>query len=226
MKTVRDNALIIFARSPKLGKVKTRLSESLGDNFALKFYKLCAEHVFNECKKLNAKNSSVYLFYTGKGDEELIKKWAGTPFIFSLQTGTNLGQRMEDAFYKVFAGGANKVLIIGTDVPDIELSLIEDALYFLDTNDVVIGPSMDGGYYLLGMKKLYKDLLKKIPWSTNFVFEETVNKIKSKKLKYKVMTKLYDIDTEEDLRKWLSADNLLKSNSIKNKIFKELPNYK
>ncbi len=222
MKTNPERALIIFARSPELGKVKTRLSESLGDDFALTFYKLCAEHIFEECKRLGKNNTAPYLFFTGKDDEDVMNKWVGTSFVYSLQTGKNLGQRMENAFNKVFTNGAKKAIIIGTDVPDIKFTLIENAFNQLDTHDVVIGPSMDGGYYLLGMKKVYNFLFDNISWSTNSVFAETVKKIESNKLKYKVLEKMYDIDTEEDLRKWLSLDNSPKNNSIKDKILNEL----
>ncbi len=222
MEIEHERAVIIFARSPKLGQVKTRLAESLGNEFALKFYTLCAKHVFDECRKLSSYNTRLYIFFAGDNAGG-IKKLTGNSFSYFLQSGNDLGQRMENAFNLVFKTGAKKVLIIGTDVPDIDSSLIENSFELLNINDLVIGPSLDGGYYLLGLKKPYNDLFYNISWSTKSVFEETLKKIKSKKIKFKVTARLYDIDTEDDLRKWLSALNTNKNNSFKNKILKDLP---
>jgi hypothetical protein len=195
-------AVIIFARYPNKGKVKTRLAKEIGEESALEFYKSCAENTFAECKKLKSEKILLYLFYSDVKDKALITKWAGSEFLFIPQTGTTLGEKMQNAFEEVFSNGVKKAVIIGTDIPDIEANLIKDSCDILNCADTVIGPSADGGYYLLGMKKAHTFLFNDIKWSTNSVFAETCNRIIINKLTFFVLPKLIDIDIKDDFIEW------------------------
>ena len=122
---------------------------------------------------------------------------------------------MKNAFEKVFSAGSQKVIIVGTDIPDLSKEVIIKAFELLDSNDVVIGPAKDGGYYLLGMKKMHTKLFDKIEYSTSSVLSETLLKIKELNLTYHLLPELRDIDTEEDLLNWLNHDY---SNPIKKNV--------
>ncbi len=195
------NALIIFARYPEPGKVKTRLASSIGKEKAAMLYKQWAEKIFFESEQAKL-ISHRYLFYTERRDSRKIKKWVRNGFLFHAQRGNQLGDRMKAAFQKVFNDKIQKALIVGTDSPDLTGELIDSAVKKLDECDIVIGPANDGGYYLLGMQRYYPELFDEIPWSTGEVLKETVRKIKKLNLQYHCLPVLYDIDTFEDLNHW------------------------
>ena len=132
--------------------------------------------------------------------------WVEQEFEKLLQADGNLGERMIEAFRTAFAAGTERVIIIGSDCFDITPEIIELAYQKLNNADVVIGPANDGGYYLIGMKKLYVDLFQEIEWSTASVFKDTVLKVKTAGCTYETLPTLIDIDTEEDLK--ASAFNL------------------
>jgi rSAM/selenodomain-associated transferase 1 len=209
----KKTSLIIFARFPSKGKVKTRLAKDTGDNYALRFYTLCAEEIFRQTKRL--KSFSKYLFYTEAEEKEKVMRWAGAKYLYALQAGKDLGERMLNAFELAFSHNAEKVIVVGTDVPDLNAGIIKEAERKLDEADLVIGPSNDGGYYLLGMKKVYKDLFQEIAWSSGSVFDSTMKKAEELNLKTIKLEMLRDIDTKNDLDEWL---NLPQVNSLKRKI--------
>ncbi len=203
MKKYNKTSLIIFARYPVGGKVKTRLAEDMGDAFAAKFYKICAEHTFAECRKLTDAGIKCFLFFSDPAEKKLIENWVGAGFEFMPQSGRNLGERMSAAFEIVFELGAEKALIIGTDLPDISAESIEEAAEGLKKTEAVIGPAADGGYYLLGVKKYDPELFIDIKWSTGAVFEQTISKLAEKKITTSLLPEMNDIDTKEDLILWL-----------------------
>lgn len=212
-KKKRNNSLIIFLRYPENGNVKTRLAKTTSYDFATSFYKTCAERIINEVKEIKSINR--FAFYSNKDEKTKVEKWLGSKLFFSPQEGKSLGERMQNAFAKVFSSGAKKVVIVGTDVPDLSAEIIREAFNKLDESDVVIGPSKDGGYYLLGMKKLHNQLFEDIEFSTAEVYSETVSRLKNFNLTYHILPELQDIDTEEDLINWLNGNN---KNDIRNEI--------
>ena len=200
-----DKALIIFVRYPEPGKVKTRLAESTNGDFACDVYKIFTQNIFGEISSLKYFNN--YVFYTEEKDKDKIIKWTNNEFVCFPQQGNDLGERMLNAFRIVFNQQNQKAIIIGTDIPDLSKEIISEAVDVLDENDIVIGPSYDGGYYLLGMKKIYKYLFENIEWSSNSVFGSTIDKAKSTNLKVKELQLLRDIDTKKGLDNWLSETN-------------------
>jgi rSAM/selenodomain-associated transferase 1 len=198
---IKRASIIIFTRYPLEGKVKRRLASTIGNYYAKEFYKIISEQIINGTKLI--RDSYKYVFYSDKNEKDLIKKWLGKSFIYSHQEGNDLGEKMTNAFHKVFSQGARKSIIIGTDIPDLSPHIIKEAIKKLDKTDIVIGPSKDGGYYLLGMKKYYPSLFKNIKYSSSTVFSETVAIAEKINLTYSTLELLQDIDTQDDIKCWI-----------------------
>jgi len=190
--TESRKALIIFTRNPELGKCKTRLAITIGDKAALDIYKHLLQHTATVTKNVNA---DCYVFYS----EAIIDKdiWDNNFFNKKLQNGNDLGERMHNAFKELFRLGYHSVCIVGSDLLDLNSKIIEEAYKRLYENDVVIGPAEDGGYYLLGIKKLHPKLFKDKIWGTNTVYESTLSDLQGENV-YK-LKELKDIDTFEDI---------------------------
>jgi len=201
MTSTQKNALIIFVRTPLLGKVKTRLAATVGNGQALKIYVQLLQHTK---KVAGGANSTCFVFYA---DEiQLNDMWPLPMFSKKLQANGDLGHRMQNAFEEVFAEGYQKVCIVGSDCPGLTTNHIDNAFELLNNNEVVIGPSYDGGYYLLAMKILQCNLFKNIPWSTAEVMVDTISKLNHVGTSFALLTKLSDVDTEGD---WLDNKHLL-----------------
>tara|TARA_B110000483_G_scaffold233921_1_gene303276 strand:+ start:3336 stop:3935 length:600 start_codon:yes stop_codon:yes gene_type:complete len=185
--------IIVFVRTPELGKVKTRLAKSIGDQSALTIYKLLLKHTASVIHDLSFDK---VVYYSEKVKEN--DSWDTNLFRKKVQKGTDLGERMQNAFETGFEQGYEKVLIIGSDLYDIKPTHITSAFKALEIHDITIGPSLDGGYYLLGMKQLYPALFKNKKWGTDSVLEYTLNDLKQQNVK--LMEALNDIDTLEDLQ--------------------------
>ncbi len=194
--TVNSRALIIFARRPEAGKVKTRLSATIGNDKALAIYIRLLEHTRDAVNELSCEK---YVFLTHEKHDDF---WNG--FIHELQQGNTLGDRMSHAFDLLFEKGHEHVIIIGTDCPDITPEIVEEAFRQLNSNDIVIGPAEDGGYYLLGMNRYHATLFQDIQWSSEIVYNQTMKKIVDDNLRYYNLPVLADVDEEKDLPKdWL-----------------------
>jgi uncharacterized protein len=200
----KDAAIIVFARFPVEGKVKTRLARETNNEFATSFYKICADHTFSELLKSKKKSVDVYLFCSEKSEMSKIISWTDNKFVYQAQQGDNLGLRMFNAFTFVFNEGYKKVIIIGTDAPDLSSTIVQNAINILTEKHCVIGPANDGGYYLLGFRSSVINVFRGIEWSTQSVFENTIEKLKLSKTNFFVLDELIDIDTKEDLTKWIN----------------------
>ncbi len=190
-----QSALIIFQKNETLGKVKTRLAASVGDQKALEIYQLLIEYTHAQVKALDV---DCFIFYSDFIPED---KKKSDQFSFRVQSGKDLGDRMKNAFESIFSEGYEKVAIIGTDCADLTQSHLKKAFDSLDKFDAVIGPALDGGYYLFGMKKLIPKIFNDITWSSEQVFEQTVQKLNSHNLTLALLEPLNDIDQLEDWEK-------------------------
>ncbi|GAB3522394.1 TIGR04282 family arsenosugar biosynthesis glycosyltransferase [Emticicia fontis] len=196
-----QQAIIIFVRNPELGKVKTRLAKGIGDEEALQVYIRLLKKTHEAIKHIDAHK---FVFYAdGINQNDL---WENDLFIKAQQTGNDLGERMYNAFTYLFSKGYGKVLIIGSDCPDLETAIIEEAFLSLSEYEVVIGPTFDGGYYLLGLKKPNSCFFENKLWSTDSVYHDTIQNISELNLSYKALAQLADIDTVED---WLPYKDML-----------------
>ena len=124
MTNFENAAIIIFAKLPAAGKVKTRLAAEIGNNFAMTFYIKCADHIFDEVSQLKNHGIDCYLFYGTDDNISEIKKWVNKNFVYTPQSDGDLGNKMSKAFQNVFAHGKKKIIIIGTDIPDISKEII------------------------------------------------------------------------------------------------------
>ncbi|MFC1964712.1 TIGR04282 family arsenosugar biosynthesis glycosyltransferase [Chloroflexota bacterium] len=197
-------ALVIFIRFPHSGKVKSRLAQTLGPGIATVFYQLCAQKIVCELDQFSGEVNK-YLSYSQKSDKDEIGHWAGSRFRLIPQDEGDLGQRLEQSFRSLLKGGFGKAIIMASDVPDLTKNIMNDAVSALDDHDLVIGPCNDGGYYLIGMKKLHGELFEGISWSTDKVLEQTLTIASEQELSVFSLITLRDIDTEHDLKEWVRS---------------------
>lgn len=195
--------IMVFLKNPDYGKVKTRLARDIGEARALSVYKALTRYTLGVVEKINAR---IQLWYSSYLPEHQNTEKVESFFELHLQKGENLGERMSGAFRLAFGEGAQKALVIGSDCPELRKTHLEKALKLLNKNDLVIGPSEDGGYYLLGMRAYYPGLFEGIEWSSPTVFTSTMNKAEEKGLSVHKLDMLNDIDTAEDLRKYQKAN--------------------
>lgn len=184
--------VLVFAKAPISGTVKTRLAFVIGNKKALWIYKKLLYKTDSELKKLS---QDVVVFYHG-GPSTIFKK-IFLAFQKKSQLGEDLGERMKSAFQWGFDKGYEKILIIGTDLWDLSKPLLENAFKQLDSNDYVIGPASDGGYYLLGCKKFTKHLFTEKKWGSPEVYHQTMKELMGKSVA--ILDEKNDIDTLEDL---------------------------
>lgn len=188
------NGLIIFIKNPVKGKVKTRLAATIGDDMALEIYQKLIRHTLNIVEHIAADK---FIFFSDSIDETI--RYVNTPVYKEVQSGNDLGEKMNNAFMQLFKGGYKRVVIVGTDCPGITANILEKAFDEFNNSDVVIGPATDGGYYLLGLKEMHNHLFEKIAWSTSAVLHSTIERCSANKLSYYLLSALSDVDKEEDL---------------------------
>ncbi len=191
------DALLIFVKNAVLGKVKTRLAESVGAERALRIYIELLQHTRNitqpvECEKFVYFSSFIPV-------SDMI--WANDDFQQRLQQGEDLGSRMSNAFSEVFEEGHERAVVIGSDCAELNEAIIRRAYHELEDSDIVIGPATDGGYYLLGMNEYHPELFENKHWSTQTVFDETIHDMIEHGWVWQELPMLSDVDTEEDLER-------------------------
>ena len=196
--STKKNALIVFSRNPILGKVKTRIAKSCGNKKALEIYKKLIQ--INEKTISNFTEIKTFIFF----DENIDNQYYKNEIYKEKQEGNTLGEKMLNAFKLVKKKGYKNIIIIGNDCPYITSLILKNAFEKLNKYDYVIGPTYDGGYYLLGMKKINKNLFIEKEWSTESVFEDTLKNIKKEDKKIFILEKLEDIDYYEN---WTTFKN-------------------
>lgn len=194
MDQAQKSLLIIFYRNPKMGEVKTRLASTLGKEKALNIYKKLAIHTKNITEPLLMDK---IVFYSEAID--LMDVWPNAIYLKALQEGKDLGDKMKHSFTAGFESAYTSICIIGTDCYELTTKTIEQAFHLLQSSDTVIGPAMDGGYYLLGMRRLHEPLFRRKEWGGPTVFNETLRDFEAMGLKYAKLQILRDVDTEADL---------------------------
>lgn len=187
--------LIIFVKNPEIGKVKTRLAKSLGEEAALAVYLKLLTHTQHVVEGLDCDKAVYYSKYIDTEDN-----WDNKHYQKHLQKGADLGERMAHAISTALAIGYDSVCLIGTDIYEITTGVINHAFSELEKNDVVIGPAKDGGYYLIGMNRPYPQIFNLKQWSTSNVYSKTIELIEQAHLAYGQTKMLNDIDVLEDLK--------------------------
>jgi uncharacterized protein len=189
---LKSNALVIFVKNARRGHVKTRLASSLGEDKALSIYLALCERVRNICLGFSVK---CYVYYSEfiPSEPDL---WENDFFIKRKQDSVaDLGLRMKAAFNELLPVHSS-VRLIGTDIPHLSTDLLEES-----NADVILGPSDDGGYYLIGMKKINDYLFHNMTWSIDTVLSETIQRISMNNKTYHLLKTLPDIDTADDWEK-------------------------
>ena len=192
--------IIVFVKNIKLGKVKTRLAKTIGNQGAFEVYSELVKITEKATDNLSI-DKRIYF-----SDAIIDSKWKGN--YKAVQKGEHLGERMKNAFIKGFEDGYERIVLIGSDLPDINFSHIENGLQNLKTNNVVFGPAIDGGYYLVGMSKMYDSIFNNKPWSQSNLLDITLEELKHNNISFALLDPLNDIDTFEDLE----ASSIYKSN--------------
>ncbi|HXX82156.1 MAG TPA: TIGR04282 family arsenosugar biosynthesis glycosyltransferase [Thermodesulfovibrionales bacterium] len=192
-------SVILFVRSPERGKVKSRLAAAIGKEMALEVYKGFVLDIIETLKK---GHYPFRLFFYPRSSEGRVVKWLGKDFVYFPQEGSDIGKRMENAFIQSFSMGSEKVVLIGSDIPDLPNSVIDRAFSSLYKSDAVVGPASDGGYYLIGFKttSFLPDIFHGIHWSTSSVCQETMAIFRHFQLRVHVLRQWNDVDTFDDLR--------------------------
>lgn len=194
--------LIIFGRYPVAGRTKTRLIPALGPAGAADLQRRLTEDILETVRRFaRPREIEVEVCFEG-GSKQKMRRWLGSDEILSRQVPGNLGERMQSAFLGAFQRGADRVVLLGTDIPQLRTDHLEQAFDALAENDVVIGPSTDGGYWLIGANHPI-DLFEGIHWSTDVVFSQTLALAKEQGLRVITLSPLNDIDTAEDLKQVL-----------------------
>ena len=188
----KPSLLIVFVKNIKLGKVKTRLAKTIGDDAAFEVYK----KLVSITEKASTDIDIEKRIYFSQSIVE--SQWEGLSK--HVQHGADLGERMKNAFQQAFSDGYSKVILIGSDLPDMNADVLKDAFSELENKDVVIGPAEDGGYYLVGMQKEDFYIFDDMPWRQSDLLLETKAKLDKNRANYAMLTTMNDIDTEEDLR--------------------------
>lgn len=190
-----DVSLIIFVKHPIPGKVKTRLASSIGDEQATTVYRALLAHTHEVTQGFEGMK---YVYYAG----EIIKEdlWSDGQYLKAAQKGNDLGARMLTAFSEVLSGDCDKALVIGSDCPGLTSDHLQRASGALNDHDVVLGPSVDGGYYLIGCRQGHSILFEDIEWSTPSVLTQTLDRCKDLGLSVWTLDTLRDIDDLEDLK--------------------------
>ena len=199
MSLKNKNIVIVFLRAPEKSRVKTRLARGVGDEQALALYKAFVQTTLLAVERSNM-DHRICFFPADK--QALVEDWLGPDHAYMPQIGNDLGQRMGNALAAVFDQGAQKAIIVGTDIPDIRARHLLEAMNLLDQKQVVIGPSLDGGYWLIGFQQdgFCPDLFYQVDWGTETVFSTTLEKCKVANLSPGLLPALQDIDSLEDLQ--------------------------
>lgn len=195
--------LIFFTRYPEPGRAKTRLVPALGETGAAALHRRLANHCLARLSPLwESSGLSLTVFYTG-GNEQQMQDWLpGVKLV--RQQGVGLGERMITAFNQARRQGAKRILLVGSDCPDLSAAIIRQGLADLLVHDLVVGPTHDGGYYLIGISADYtpaslRRLMTNIRWGTADVLRETLNRIRMAGNSCALLPLLHDIDRPQDL---------------------------
>ncbi|MBD2344454.1 TIGR04282 family arsenosugar biosynthesis glycosyltransferase [Anabaena subtropica] len=199
---IQPQHLIIFTRYPEPGKTKTRLIPALGTLGAANLQREMTEYTISQVRELQkVVNVSVEVRFAG-GDLQLMEEWLGCDLVYQPQGNGDLGSRIERSLYNAFQDHAQQVVIIGTDCPGLNSRILAQAFAQKDTVDLILGPAIDGGYYLIGLRRFIPELFVNIDWGTSQVLHQTVDIANRLNILYHHLSPLADVDRPEDLPIW------------------------
>ena len=195
-------ALLVFAKSPIVGTVKTRMQPTLSKAGCLNLHKALVRHTLSKIRRLKPEIEKS-LFLTGslvEAYQHAIELGVTRDILIEVQVGQQLGERMINALERKFNAGFHRVIFIGTDSPLLRTGEIESAIEALSEYEVVIGPATDGGYYLIGFSANIPCILRGVTWGTPLVYQETLELMQRHEVSWKCLANGFDVDTFEDLK--------------------------
>jgi uncharacterized protein len=189
--------LLLFVKYPDRGKVKSRLSKEFGEDTVLPLYEAFVLDVLETVNK--AKYRFKICFHPPSAREKIVS-WLGKSYVYMPQNGSDLGEKMKNAFASAFSEGFEKVMLVGSDIPDLPKEIFDQA--FASDGEAVIGPATDGGYYLIGFQRdtFLPHIFEGMQWSTASVFGRTMEIFRKHSVKVHILPQWRDVDTPEDLR--------------------------
>jgi rSAM/selenodomain-associated transferase 1 len=197
---MNDNrCVLLFVKLPEKGKVKSRLARDMEWDLVRRLYESI---VLDTIVMLQGTKVPFLICFDPPDALDRVRRWLGSEYSYLPQAGAELGERMEQAFVRVFREGADKALLIGSDIPGLSSAVILEAFESLTSHDAVIGPARDGGYYLIGFQKngfdaaIFHDMI----WSTQAVYDETIMRLRENAREIHVLPQCTDVDTKEDLK--------------------------
>jgi rSAM/selenodomain-associated transferase 1 len=190
--------LIVFVKSPEAGGVKSRLAADIGEEKARRLYMHFVEDLLDSLDKGDFR---LKIFFHPPDQQNVVAKWLGHRRHYEPQQGNDLGERMKNAFEKCFSDGFESVILVGGDIPDMTGEIVNEGFADLKSSDAVIGPSHDGGYYLIGFRSgtFVPDVFTGISWGTGGVMKSTRDILEDKGVRLSFLPLWRDIDTCEDL---------------------------
>lgn len=190
-----DNLLIVFVKNVEAGRVKTRLASTLGHPKALSIYEGLLRYTIAHTQRVECAKAVYYGSRIERADQ-----WADAGFEQNVQANGDLGHRMAQALQEGFDRGYQRIILIGSDCPQLTSQILEDGFAYLNAKDAVIGPAEDGGYYLIGLSRMTRHIFDHKEWSTNTVAEEAIDGLQEIGFSCQQLPTLSDMDYEED---WL-----------------------
>ena len=196
--------LILFTRFPEPGTTKTRLIPKLGPQGAAALQRKMTELMIKRARQLRShQQTDIFIYYEG-GTALQMEQWLGKDLHFAKQQGDDIGQRMYNAFLDGSTDGVEQIVLIGCDIPSIDNAILTNAFSSLTSHTVTIGPSTDGGYYLIGIHLqaipwLLSSLFTNITWSTSKVYKQTIAALQKHQITFTPLPLLRDIDRPDDL---------------------------
>lgn len=205
MNEIMDNCVLFFVKYPIQDKVKTRLAAELGKEVVVELYKNFVLDTLSTIRRLNVP-FRICFHPESAGDK--MKGWLGEQYAYIAQQGSSLGQRMKNALVQTFKENFSRAILIGSDSPDLPEVFLIQALQSLESHHAVIGPSSDGGYYLIGFSKAHfvPDAFDGISWSTENVFQQTIDVLDGHSSNVHVLPQWFDVDTPVDLRELINRN--------------------
>ena len=189
--------LVVFARAPYLGRVKTRLTPPLTQQQALDLHRALVEDTLERLARFRRPGLEHWLYLSEPSSPEQLD--VAPTWSSALQTGDDLGARMEGAFRQAYEDGRERVVIVGSDSPTLPLDYLDQAYQALAAHDVVLGPAEDGGYYLVGSSRFVPELLRGITWGSSRVLEQSTEALSRASRSFHLLSSWYDVDTADDL---------------------------
>lgn len=200
-----DNCVLFFVKYPVPGKVKTRLCAEFGEKVVTALYKNFVLDALSTIRQLNV---PFQICFEPESARNKMKQWLGEQYSYSAQKGSNLGDRMKNALAQTFEKNCSRTILIGSDLPDLPAAFLSEALQSLESNHAVLGPSYDGGYYLIGSSKAHflPEVFDGISWSTRNVFQQTIDVLKKHSRKVHILPQWFDVDTHADLKDFIDRN--------------------